>query len=91
MTTTTPEEDADAIISRLVDALVAAGLLTEILEASVRVRVQAGPQGGKLAEVINLKPDADDVLCFWWSWDEPICRASDIARAVAAITYVVTP
>lgn len=92
--TITREDDREAaatITNRLAEACTAAGLMTEVL-ASVRVRVRApGAAGAHLAEVVSLRPDREEVLCFWWSWGQPICHASDITRAVESIAHVVAP
>jgi hypothetical protein len=46
-----------------------------------------------LSEVITCKPDADEKLQWWWSWDDPFCPATtnDIERAAEMIRHVVTP
>jgi hypothetical protein len=36
-------------------------------------------------------PDHQELLCWWWSWDEPICPAAQITDAVKIITHVVMP
>jgi hypothetical protein len=43
-----------------------------------------------MAETVALRPDADEVLMWWWSWGTPICPAEQIDRAIELISQVVT-
>jgi hypothetical protein len=43
-----------------------------------------------MAETVTLRPDADGVLMWWWSWGRPICPADQIDRAVELVSRVVT-
>jgi hypothetical protein len=49
----------------------------------------AAPGNGMLSEVVTCRPDGVGVLMWYWSWDEPFCLASEIARAAAMIANVV--
>lgn len=88
--TTNATDSADAIISRLDKACRGMGLETKILEPSTKIRINVPHGDARMAEVVTLKPDTQDVLCFWWSWDEAICPADDIDYAVKMISGVVS-
>lgn len=81
--------DPAELIKRVVNACQDAGLEAVVL-APTRVRVNVLAGTSRTAEIITLKPDADEVACWWWSWNEPICPAADIDHAVAAIAHVVS-
>lgn len=82
-------ESADQLVSRLATMCGRAGLVADIIEPSTKVRINTPNGNEHLAETITLKPDAGDVLTWWWSWDRPICPARDIDCAVTALIRVV--
>lgn len=82
-------DDPGALVERLVDRCEAAGLEAVAL-APTRVRVNLRAGTSRTAEVITLKPDTDEVLCWWWSWNEPICPAADITRGVEMIAEIMS-
>jgi hypothetical protein len=82
-------ESADELISRLAATCRRTGLVADIVEPSTRIRVSTPNGNQHMAETITLKPDADDVLMWWWSWDRPICPAGEIDFAVRSLTRVV--
>jgi hypothetical protein len=82
-------ESADQLVSRLVAMCERAGLVTSVVEPSTKIRISTPDGNEHLAETVMLKPDADDVLTWWWSWDSPICPAHDIDYAVTALLRVV--
>ena len=67
-----------------------AGLKAEVV-APTRVRVSLPGAHQRLSETVRCMPGRDEQLRWWWSWDEPICLATEITHAVAAIKHVVTP
>jgi hypothetical protein len=82
-------ESADQLISRLATMCGRAGLVADIIEPSTKIRISTPNGNEHLAETITLKPDADDVLMWWWSWGRPICPAYDIDFAVNSLARVV--
>lgn len=82
---------ADAILTRLTRACVAAGLEAEIIEPNTKIRISKPGAHPRLAEIITLKPGPDDAMCFWWSWNAPCGSADDVGAAVQKISGVVTP
>jgi hypothetical protein len=82
-------ESADQIVQRLSDACRNAGLVVEILEPSTRIKVNPPDGNVRMAEIIRLAPNGDEVLMWWWSWGTPICPAGQIERAVDLIAGVV--
>ena len=89
ITTPTAAESADQLISRLARMCERAGLVADIIEPSTRIRINTPNGNEHMAETVTLKPDAGDVLTWWWSWDRPICPAYDIDCAVTALLRVV--
>jgi hypothetical protein len=82
-------ESADQLISRLARMCECAGLVASIVEPSTKLRISTPNGNEHLAETITLRPDADDVLMWWWSWGRPICPACDIDFAVSSLIRVV--
>jgi hypothetical protein len=82
-------ESADQLIARLAMMCGRAGLVTSIIEPSTKIRISTPNGNEHMAETITLKPDADNVLSWWWSWNMPICPANDIDFAVTALLRVV--
>lgn len=83
-------EDVHVIAERLVGACREAGLSAEIISPT-RIRAWVPKANSHLAEIIKIRPDENEVLSFYWSWDEPICPAAQIDTAVTRIKHVVTP
>jgi hypothetical protein len=83
-------EDPHDLAERLVRACHEQGLSADVLSPT-RVRASLPFAHPHLAEVIRIMPDEDEVLSLYWSWDERICTASDIDKAVVSIKHVVTP
>jgi hypothetical protein len=88
--TTNSQEDVRALSERLADDCRKAGLNAEVL-GPAQVRVSAPGAHRRLTETVRCMPDGDERLVWVWSWDEPICPATDIAGAVTIIGHVVTP
>ena len=88
-TTQTEHETADQYLRRLFDACTRAGLVAEIIEPSTKLRISTPNGNVRMAEVISLRPDAEEVLTWHWSWGAPMCRADDTDFAVRALTRVV--
>jgi hypothetical protein len=82
-------ESADQLIARLAMMCQRAGLVTGIIEPSTRIRITTPNGNEHMAETITLKPNTENVLMWWWSWDMPICPADDIDFAVTALIRVV--
>lgn len=89
--TMTVSESADAIVGRLVRACNRAEVETLVCEPSTRVRVKPERASARMAEVITLRPDADEALCWWWTSGEQICPAGDVAQVVKLITARALP
>jgi hypothetical protein len=87
---TTPINDVDTLVSELVENCRSAGLNAEVV-APTRVRVSSPGADRRLEEIIRCMPDGEERLTWWWSWNEPICPATQIADAVRRIAYVVSP
>jgi hypothetical protein len=87
---TTPIHDVDDLVAQLTDGCHAAGLEAVIL-APTRVRVSSTGTDARLTEIIRCMPDDQELLCWWWYWNEPICPAAQIADAVKIIAHVVMP
>jgi hypothetical protein len=83
------DESADQLIKRLAEACESAGLSVTVIEPSTRIRIHEPGGNEHFDEMITLRPDATEVLTWYWSWDAPICAAHDIATAVAMILKVV--
>jgi len=45
----------------------------------------------QMSETVRVAPATDGNWWFWWSWGEPIARASDVDAAAFKIAYVLTP
>ena len=80
---------ANELVRSLSEACKAAGLETLIIEPSTKVWVNTPNGREHMAELITLRPDADEVLMWWWSWRKPICPAENIAEATKLISNVV--
>ena len=94
ITTAPREESADRIAERLAKACAEAGLKVTVVEPSTRITIHAPNGIEHLDETITLRPDAGEVLTWYWSWDSPahpapICPAHDIATAVRMVRHVV--
>jgi hypothetical protein len=83
------DENADQLIERIAKVCQEAGLTTTIVEPSTRIKIHAPDQNEYFNEVITLRPDRNEALTWYWSWNAPICPAHDIATAVAMIRKVV--
>lgn len=83
-------EDPHTIADRLAKACQAQGLNAAILSPT-RVNVSLPKAHHHLAEIIKIMPDEDESLALWWSWEERICPATEIDKAVTSIKHVVTP
>jgi hypothetical protein len=87
---TTPIQDVETLVAHLAEGCREAGLDADVV-APTRVRVSFPGASSRLAETIRCMPDRRERLCWWWSWNEPICPATDLADAVRVIAHVVTP
>jgi hypothetical protein len=90
----TPRESADVLTERLAAACSDADLEVTVIEPSTRLKVHAPGGHKELDEVITLRPDRNEVLTWYWSWDEPgrpapICPADDVPTAVRLVRHVV--
>lgn len=83
------DENADELIERLAEACERVGLRTTVVEPSTRIKIHAPGHNEYFNEVITLRPDREEVLTWYWSWDMPICPAHQIKTAVAVIRKVV--
>lgn len=81
-------ESADQLITRLAKECESAGLRVTVIEPSTRMKIH-GLGNQYFDEMISLRPDDDEVLTWYWSWNAPICPAKDIATAVAMMRKVV--
>ncbi len=81
--------DAHEVMGRFTAACKAAGLMTEIIERSTRVRVFQSAAHSSLAEVITLRPGHGNALYAFWSWGDAIGPMSDLDVLVKTIAYVV--
>jgi hypothetical protein len=82
-------ESADQLIGRLAEACEDAGLATTVIEPSTKIEIHAPDSNEHFDEMITLRPDAGEVLTWYWSWDTPICPAHEVVLAVAMIRKVV--
>lgn len=88
-----PGEAAD-FVARLVSGLERAGLFSTVKEPSTCIVVHAPNASPHMDEMITLRPDADEVLTWYWSWDSPvrparIGPARDVVALVRLINNVV--
>lgn len=81
---TIPAQDADTLVALLADGCRGAGLEVHVL-APTRVRISSATTGVRLSEIVRCMPDRRERLFWWWSWNEPICPAEQIAAAVTII------
>ena len=88
-TSTNATEDVHELADRLVKACQAAGLEAE-QQSPTRVYVHAPNTSNHLAEIVTAKLDSTERLFWWWSWDKPICEATEIDEAVQLIKKVVS-
>jgi hypothetical protein len=44
----------------------------------------------ELSETVHVAPASDGGWWFWWSWNDPIARVSDVDAAAFKIAYVLT-
>ena len=86
---TSRDQSADQFIERLAKDCKGAGLRATVIEPSTRIKIHAPNGNEHFDEMITLRPDAGEVLSWYWSWGEPICPAVDLATAVAMIRKVV--
>jgi hypothetical protein len=87
---TSPIPEVDSLVSELAAKCREAGLEASVI-APTRLHVSRPGADSRLAEIIRCMPDGSERLTWWWSWNEPICPATDMTEAVRIITYVVTP
>jgi hypothetical protein len=83
------DESADQLVTRLAEACEKIRLRTTVIEPSTRIRIHAPHGNVHFDEMIMLRPDAEEVLTWYWSWGVPICPGHDIATAVTMIRKVV--
>ncbi|MDN3354753.1 hypothetical protein [Actinomadura sp. DC4] len=81
---------ADNLVTDLANALKRQGMATDIIEPSTKIKVFSPAGNAFMDELITLKPDADEVLTWYWSWDRPICPATHLGSAVELIKNVVS-
>lgn len=82
-------ESADTFIERLAKGCEEAGLKATVFEPSTKIKIHTPNGNAYFDEMITLRPDAGEVLSWYWSWGEPICPADDLATAIAMIRKVV--
>jgi hypothetical protein len=87
---TSPIPEVDALVSELAVKCREAGLDASVT-APTRLHVSRPGVDSRFAEIIRCMPDRSERLTWWWSWNEPICPATDMAEAVRRIAHVVTP
>jgi hypothetical protein len=83
------DQSADQFIERLAKGCKDAGLKATVFEPSTKIKIHAPNGNAHFDEMITLRPDANEVLSWYWSWGEPICPAGDLVTAVAMIRKVV--
>ena len=83
-------EDVHVLTRQLAQECEKAGLNATVV-APTRVQVSLPGAHARLSETVRCMPDRQERLTWWWSWDEPICLADQIADAVKVIAHVVTP
>jgi hypothetical protein len=81
---------ADKLVTDLANALKRQGIATDIIEPSTKIKVFSPAGNAFMDELVTLRPDANEELTWYWSWDKPICPATDLARAVDLIEHVVS-
>jgi hypothetical protein len=77
-------ERFDALTTVCVDF----GLGVVIVERPHEVKISSPGAHARMAEVITLRPDAEGVLAWFWSWGEVIAPARDLRRVVELLTHV---
>ena len=82
-------DDVHELAGKLTRACQEAGLDAQQY-GPTRVYVHAPGTSNHLAEIVTAKPDENERLFWWWSWDEPICGAEEIEKAVQIIKHVVS-
>jgi hypothetical protein len=84
------KQDTEKIMELMVAACEKADLAIDVLEPGGKIKINASDGNERMAETVTLRPDADGVLMWWWSWGRPICPADQIDRAVELVFRVVT-
>lgn len=84
------ESAADQVVKTLDIALKRAGLATDILEPSTRLKVFSPTGNAFMDEVITLRPNLMEELTWYWSWGAPIGPASDVVNTVVKLRNVVS-
>ena len=84
------KQDIEKIMEWMVTACKKADLAVDVLEPAGKLKINASDGNERMAETVTLRPDADEVLMWWWSWGRPMCPADQIDRAVELISRVVT-
>jgi hypothetical protein len=85
---TDDELGADEYVRRLKRACERFGYLATILEPSTRLDVSLGDGRAFTHETVTLKPDGNNRLTWWWSWDKPMVPAEEITEAARRISSV---
>jgi hypothetical protein len=83
-------DDVYALTEQLAEKCQDAGLHAKVV-APTHVHVSAPGAHARLAETVRCMPDPQQRLMWWWSWEEPIGPADQIAEAVKLIAHVVAP
>lgn len=87
--TMTYAEAADRF-DALTTACANAGLRVEIVERPSKITVKAPGAHPYLAETITLRPNAEGVLTWHWSWGAPIAPAQNTDELVRLVTHVIS-
>lgn len=84
------EPNADELLTCLDSALKRAGLRTDVIEPSTKLRVFSPDGNAYLDEIITLAPDKDEVLTWWYSWGTAIGPASNVSEITRSVMAVVS-
>jgi hypothetical protein len=75
-------------LQRLADELISRGFTAELLSAVQPCVKVINPDNNALTERVLCSPAADGSWCFWWSWQQPIGSAEDLAAVAGKIMIV---
>ena len=84
------EPNADELLTRLDTALKRAGLRTDVIEPSTKLKVFSPSGNAHLDEILTLAPGKDEVLNWWFSWGTAVGPASNVSETVNRVKAVVS-
>lgn len=81
--------NADQYVTWLASAVRQMGYDATIVEPSTRLMVSLPHGRAYMSETVSLRPNDNNELMWWWSWNKPIGPAANIADVAALVADVV--